>query len=460
MELDRVKAKINKISKENNIDVQATWDILFFDEFLERLSKSEYKNRFVLKGGFYLQSIVGINSRSTMDIDLKLIGNGLSNDELYKIFIEICSNNDNSIILKVLGVSDITAETKYGGKTVKIEAKFYNVKKIFGIDIGFGDVITPYPKNYNYYLKIKDSECDLLSYPIETCIAEKFETLISKGINNSRSKDLLDIYLYSGQKYDSNILNASIINTFNLRGTIYEKSHIENVLNNVFNSIRIKELYENYQKKHKFALNICFDDCKNAIYEIFNKLEFKDKINLNDYAIELHIVRHGQDEKNKLGGWSDNHLIDEGINQVNNLKDEIDDNYDLFISSDLTRCVETSNIINEKLNKDIIYDSNYREVNNGDLKNLTLEEFNNKYSGLYFSSLDMDEKYPNGESPNDFYKRVSKAFIGLLENNRGKKILLVTHGGVITVLLCLIKGYKYSNYLKIVPNTGTLTKLK
>ncbi|MBR3617390.1 MAG: nucleotidyl transferase AbiEii/AbiGii toxin family protein [Acholeplasmatales bacterium] len=368
MELDRVKAKINKISKENNIDVQATWDILFFDEFLERLSKSEYKNRFVLKGGFYLQSIGGINSRSTMDIDLKLIGNGLSNDELYKIFIEICSNNDNSIILKVLGVSDITAETKYGGKTVKIEAKFYNVKKIFGIDIGFGDVITPYPKNYNYYLKIKDSECELLSYPIETCIAEKFETLISKGINNSRSKDLLDIYLYSGQKYDSNILNVSIINTFNLRGTIYEKSHIENVLNNVFNSIRIKELYENYQKKHKFALNICFDDCKNAVYEIFNKLEFKDKIKLNDYAIELHIVRHGQDEKNKLGGWSDNHLIDEGINQVNNLKDEIDDNYDLFISSDLTRCVETSNIINEKLNKDIIYDSNYREVNNGDLK--------------------------------------------------------------------------------------------
>ena len=460
MELDRVKAKINKISKENNIDVQATWDILFFDEFLERLSKSEYKNRFVLKGGFYLQSIVGINSRSTMDIDLKLIGNGLSNDELYKIFIEICSNNDKSIILKVLGVSDITAETKYGGKTVKIEAKFYNVKKIFGIDIGFGDVITPYPKNYNYYLKIKDSECDLLSYPIETCIAEKFETLISKGINNSRSKDLLDIYLYSGQKYDSNILNASIINTFNLRGTIYEKSHIENVLNNVFNSIRIKELYENYQKKHKFALNICFDDCKNAVYEIFNKLEFKDKINLNDYAIELHIVRHGQDEKNKLGGWSDNHLIDEGINQVNKLKDEIDDNYDLFISSDLTRCVETSNIINEKLNMDIIYDSNYREVNNGDLKNLTLEEFNNKYPGLYFSSLDMDEKYPNGESPNDFYNRVSKAFIDLLENNIGKKILLVTHGGVITVLLCLIKGYKYSNYLKIVPNTGTLTKLK
>ena len=94
----------------------------------------------------------------------------------------------------------------------------------------------------------------------------------------------------------------------------------------------------------------------------------------------------------------------------------------------------------------IVYDYNYREVNNGVLKNLTLEEFNNKY--------------PNGESPNDFYNRVYNAFLNLIENNRGKKILLVTHGGVITVLLCLVKGYKYSNYLKIVPNTGTITKLK
>ncbi len=460
MELDKVKTKVRIISKENNIDVQAAWDILFFDEFLERLSKSEYKNKFVLKGGFYLQSIIGINSRSTMDIDFKLIGSDLSNEEIYQSINEICDVSDSSILLKPISVSDITAETKYGGKTVKIEARFYNIKKIFGIDIGFGDVVTPYPLNYKYYLKFKDYECELLSYPIETCIAEKLETLISKGINNSRSKDLLDLFLYSSQKYDSFVLNSSIINTFNLRGTSYEKEYIEFVLKNVFSSIRIKELYDNYQKKHKFALKINFEMCKNAVYEIFNKLEFENKIDLKEYDIEIHLVRHGQDEKNKLGGWSDNHLIEEGIVQINNLKNEIDDNYDLFISSDLNRCIETSKILNEKLNMDITYDSNFCEINNGDLRNLTLEEFNNKYPGLYFSSLKMDEKYPNGESPNDFYNRVSKAFINLIKNNKGKKILLVTHGGVITILLCLLNGYKYSNYLKIVPKTGSIIKLK
>ena len=109
---------------------------------------------------------------------------------------------------------------------------------------------------------------------------------------------------------------------------------------------------------------------------------------------------------------------------------------------------------------DILYDSNFREVNNGDLSNLTLEEFNNKYTGLYFSSLKMDEKYPNGESPNDFYNRVYNSFISLLKNNIGKKILLVTHGGVITVILCILNGYKYSNFIKIAPKVGSIIKLK
>lgn len=97
MELEEIKNKVNKISRENSIDVQAAWDILFFDEFLERLSKSNYKNRFVLKGGFYLQSIVGTNSRSTMDIDLKLIGSDISNEEIYQIMNEICESHDSSL---------------------------------------------------------------------------------------------------------------------------------------------------------------------------------------------------------------------------------------------------------------------------------------------------------------------------------------------------------------------------
>ena len=192
MELGKVKSRVSKLAKDKNIDVQVAWDIFFFDEVLLRLSKSKYHNSFVIKGGFYLQSIVGVETRSTMDIDFKYIGNNLSKEELEKIFVEICSIDiEDNIKLTVTSVNDIAAETKYGGKTISIEARFFNIRKNFGIDIGIGDVVTPHPIEYEYELSYKDDKCTLLAYTIETIIAEKLETLISKGVKNSRSKDLL-----------------------------------------------------------------------------------------------------------------------------------------------------------------------------------------------------------------------------------------------------------------------------
>ncbi len=184
------------------------------------------------------------------------------------------------------------------------------------------------------------------------------------------------------------------------------------------------------------------------------------KIILSDYGIELHMVRHGRDEEDKLGGWSDNHLTDKGIIEVKLLKEEIDNDYDLFISSDLNRTKETSLILNEKLNMNIIYDSNFREVNNGILKNMTKKDRDLKYPNLCFSKLKMDQCFPNGESPIEFYERISKAFIKLINENRNKKILLVTHGGVIVVILCILNDIEYSNTLQMAPNTGTMTKVK
>lgn len=151
MELGKVKARVSKLAKDKNIDVQVAWDIFFFDEVLLRLSKSKYHNSFVIKGGFYLQSIVGVETRSTMDIDFKYIGNNLSKEELEKIFVEICSIDiEDNIKLTVISVNDIAAETKYGGKTISIEARFFNIRKNFGIDIGIGDVVTPHPIEYEY----------------------------------------------------------------------------------------------------------------------------------------------------------------------------------------------------------------------------------------------------------------------------------------------------------------------
>ena len=109
---------------------------------------------------------------------------------------------------------------------------------------------------------------------------------------------------------------------------------------------------------------------------------------------------------------------------------------------------------------ELFLDPEFRETNNGLLNNLTLEEFNIKYPGLYFSTLKMDQRYPNGESPNDFYNRIKEAFIKIINEYQNKNILIVTHGGVITVINCLINGWEYSNLLKITIPTATTLKLK
>lgn len=274
MEQERTKCLIKKYSIDNNIDVQEAWDIFFFDEFIHRLSLSRYNDKFVLKGGFYLFSLINLVTRTTMDIDFKMIGKS-NDDGLIKIFKEICQNNINSkITFELYSIGDITAETKYGGKTIKIKATYFNVKKIFSIDIGFGDVITPAPRKYFYTSKYTNETYNILSYPIETSIAEKFETIISKGINNSRMKDYVDLYFYSKMEYDVDILNDAMKNTFKVRNTTYDKNYIDIILEQIFSFRIIKDYYSNYCSKHRFAENIDFDSCKIVIYKILSQLKF------------------------------------------------------------------------------------------------------------------------------------------------------------------------------------------
>ena len=313
----------------------------------------------------------------------------------------------------------------------------------------------PNPIIHEYVSKIDDFSFDILSYSKETILAEKIETLISKGHNNSRIKDFFDIYLLVNEEFDNFIFNAAVVNTFHNRNTQLKKDIIY-ITKKVLESERFKLLFENYRKKHSFVKNVSLKDCCNCILKLVESIEFNECVINNN--IELTIVRHGQDERDKLGGWSDNHLTEIGASEVECLCDQLDSYYDVILSSDLVRAIETANIIKKRIDVPVVYCEGLRETNNGLLKNLTKEEFNIKYPGLYWSSLRMDERYPDGESPNEFYNRVKETFVKILENYKGKKVLIVTHGGVITVIKCLINGWKYSNLLKITPPTGSIIK--
>lgn len=180
---------------------------------------------------------------------------------------------------------------------------------------------------------------------------------------------------------------------------------------------------------------------------------------LKDYNIKLHLIRHGQYDVTKVGGWTDDSLSIKGKEEVKNLLNKLDNDYDLFVSSDLVRAKETSEILNEKLKMNIDFNKGFREIDMGVLNTTTLKEFSEKYKDLDFSKMKPDEKFPGGESQNEFFERVNKASLELLENNKNKKILLVTHGGVLSVILYLLKVENDEDGNPIRLETGSITKL-
>lgn len=454
MDVNKLNGIVKSTAAMIGVPHQNIYDMYFFERFLCRLSLSAYRANFVMKGGFLLENIFGMKARTTMDIDLKSLGVELSNAEILSVFSNIAQiKADDEIVYNVLGVSDIAAEMKYGGKSVKIEARLKNLKKIFSVDLAQGDIVTPYPLRYTYKSSVDGSEFELLAYTNETIIAEKFETLIEKGLGNSRAKDLFDIHILLKQAIDYDRLNAALINTFYVRGTKFNKTAIKSALDEIHASAYRREVFDGYVKKHSFAKGISFDEVMQSANIVCDRIK-ECNIELPKSIVKISIVRHGEDEQDKVGGWSDNELTENGIKQVNTLASSLTEKYDLIVSSDLPRAKQTAEIIAEKLNCKIEYNEGLRETNNGDLKNLTKTEFEAR-GYKRFIDLETEESYPNGESPSMFYERVKKAYIDILKKYDGKNILLVTHGGVITVIQCLVNGWHYSNMLKIVPPYAT-----
>ena len=458
MNIEKLKGAIQKTVAKTGVSHQSVYDMYFFEQFLFRLSISKHKEKFVFKGGFLLENMLGVSARTTMDIDLKAMKIEMSDKKLMSVMKDICKiDADDEIEYAVLGIEPITAETKYNGKSVKIQAKLKNLKKTFGIDIAQGDIVTPYPQRYTYNSSIDDLSFELFAYTKETIIAEKFETLVTKGLGNSRAKDLFDIYLLMNDGVDADILYAAIINTFYKRETAFDLQSIHDMLQKIHTSKYRKELYEKYAKTHSFVKAVSFEDVMSAVYKIFDILHGK-KIILPNVDISISFIRHGEDEQDKVGGWSDNHLTALGKEQIAAVAETLDEEYDYILSSDLIRTKESAEIIGQNISRPIVYIEGLRETNNGTLKNLTKKEFI-KGGYKHFTELGFEENYQGGESPKQFYERVQQTFCNILKEYNGKKILIVSHGGVITVIECLLKDYKYSNLLKIVPPHASKTEI-
>ena len=191
-----LKAKINNIAKKDKVLPQAVMQIYMLERLLERISISEYKNNFILKGGMLISSIIGIDNRSTMDMDTTIKGFKLDKDNLENILQEIIKIDiDDNIKFKIINIDNIREDDDYGGLRVHLQAYLDEMPIDLKIDVTTGDKITYKEINYKYNLLLEKRSIEIWTYNVETIIAEKYESIIKRSILNTRIRDFYDLYM-------------------------------------------------------------------------------------------------------------------------------------------------------------------------------------------------------------------------------------------------------------------------
>ncbi|MBR5965021.1 MAG: nucleotidyl transferase AbiEii/AbiGii toxin family protein [Treponema sp.] len=262
-----LRARINNYAKTHGITAQAVLQNYMFECFLDRLSKTKYSKNFIIKGGILVSSIVGLDIRSTMDMDATLKNLELTEEKIRSAATEIIAvNSEDGISYKIISLAPIRKDDVYGGFCLKLEAKYESIITPLSIDISTGDAITPEPLLYSYKRLFNDESITIRSYPIETILAEKLETIISRGVLNTRPRDFYDIYILTKSvSFNAKTLSKALAATSEHRGTSdLLKNETESRIASIESSDALNDLWKKYQKKFPYAKDIAFEDTVKA----------------------------------------------------------------------------------------------------------------------------------------------------------------------------------------------------
>ena len=266
---DSLKAKASNLSKKTNIPNKYLIQNFMFEALLKRISKSKYKDKFIIKGGLLLSSIFGVNLRSTMDLDTTIKGLPLDRETITKVINEIISIDlDDNVNLEIENIKDIREEELYSGFEVNLKAEFDGLKTNLMIDITTGDVITYKEVEFKYNTLFDNETINIMTYNYETIIAEKFESIISRNIDNTRMKDYYDLYMFVNLKWNDinkDTLRKAIINTSKARETLDYIDNASKYIELISDDERLKALWNSYQNNYEYAKDIEFEDTINAI---------------------------------------------------------------------------------------------------------------------------------------------------------------------------------------------------
>lgn len=267
------KAIINNIAKENKVSAQSILQTYMLERLLERISVSKYKDNFILKGGMLISAMLGIDSRTTMDMDTTIKGFSLTEENINNIMNEICNIDiQDDVTLKIRKIELIREDDDYGGYRITFEANLNNeMPVIMKIDITTGDKITYREIKYDFTLMLENRKIQIWSYNVETIIAEKFESIIKRGVLGTRIRDYYDIHMLlntQGKNIDKETLKNAIISTAEHRETKDSIKEWKEVVEILENDSTMKKQWERYQRNNFYAEGIEYKDLIESLKKI------------------------------------------------------------------------------------------------------------------------------------------------------------------------------------------------
>lgn len=273
----QLKGLVRNLSKKKSADAQILMRNYMMERFLERISLSEYRDKFILKGGMLVAAMVGLDARSTMDLDATVKGVNVNVDDVSDLIAGIVSVPiDDGVTFRVNKVSEIMDESEYPGIRVSMTTVFDGVVTPLKIDISTGDAITPREVRYSFKLMLEDRSIDIWAYNLETVLAEKLETIITRATTNTPMRDFYDIYILEqlqGNTLNAEILHDAMLATARKRETEAHLTEAKEVFDEVEDSPAMQQLWIAYRKKFSYAADLEWNIVMKAVRKLYSLAE-------------------------------------------------------------------------------------------------------------------------------------------------------------------------------------------
>lgn len=267
----KLTALCHKISKQTGLTFNSVMTYYFLEIILKKLSQSSYADHYIFKGGFLLSNVIGVESRSTVDIDFLFHKQTLSEENVQQQLEEILTESKDDIQFSIKSISSIKESDNYGGYRATILCQLENIKQIIHLDIATGDIVTPHPVTYAYKAIFNDESFSIIAYTIETILAEKLQTIYSRNFLNSRSKDFYDVYILSKLKkndIDFRQLNVACQRTFSYRETELDYNEIVQLMKSFKTDPIQQQQWQNYSNKYSYTKGISFSEILDEIVNL------------------------------------------------------------------------------------------------------------------------------------------------------------------------------------------------